>query len=280
MKASEFKKEFKAGLKEIYPDGEINSIFEWLLQDFMGISRIDLILKPEIEFDSEQINRLQTALERLKKSEPIQYVLGKTEFFGIEFKVDKNVLIPRPETEELVQWIIEENQHDKLKVLDIGTGSGCIAVSLAKNMPEAEVYAVDISEKALEVARENAMANKVEVDFKLMDILNPDKWEGSLDVIVSNPPYVRLLEKEQMAPNVLEYEPHTALFVADEDALLFYRKILEFGLDNLSKNGSIYFEINEFLAEDLKQLFLNYNLKDFTLKKDIFGKFRMARVRI
>jgi release factor glutamine methyltransferase len=226
------------------------------------------------------------ALEDLKKEIPIQYILGETEFFGLPFKVNSNVLIPRPETEELVDWIIDTQKtnlnSDKLHILDIGTGSGCIAISLAKKLDHAKVYALDVSHEALDVAKRNATLNNVSIEFINANILNSETWNTEFqnlkfDIIVSNPPYVRALEKEQMKPNVVNYEPHIALFVENEDPLIFYRAIIEYAVDNLTVNGHLFFEINEYLGNQMLQLLNSFNFKAIELKQDIFKKDRMIK---
>ena len=217
----------------------------------------------------------------LKKEVPIQYLLGKTNFYGLDFEVNENVLIPRPETEELVEWIINENlkyiKVKKLKILDIGTGSGSIAVSLAKNIPNARVFALDVSKKALETAKRNAKNNNVDVTFIHQNILEIEDLKNDFDVIVSNPPYVRNLEKQEIKKNVLDYEPHLALFVEDDDALIFYRKIAEIAQRNLIENGQLFFEINQYLGNEMKDLLQNMNFRNIELKKDIYGNDRMMK---
>jgi release factor glutamine methyltransferase len=218
------------------------------------------------------------AITRLKNYEPIQYIIGDTEFYGLVFKVNPSVLIPRPETEELVDWIIKDCEDDKkINILDIGTGSGCIAISLAKNLPNAKVFALDVSNEALKTANQNAINNGVEVEFIEADILSYNSLDIQFDLIVSNPPYVRELEKQMMSANVLDHEPHLALFVEDDDALLFYRKITDVAADILKPNGQLFFEINESLGESTKQLLDNSNYKNIELKKDIFEKDRMIK---
>lgn len=274
------RQQFHAQLKEVFPSTEIDTFFNLLIEHFAGLSRLDLAMNPKLQLEENQQQNLEKALERLKNQEPIQYIIGETEFYGLKFKVDKNVLIPRPETEELVDWIIKDTPTTSdLSVLDIGTGSGCIAVSLAANMAEAKVTAWDVSSGALQIARQNAKLNKVNVDFQQQDILkthNPANIK--YDIIVSNPPYVRDLEKEWMQPNVLEFEPELALFVKDEDALLFYRKILEFAQNHLSPKGQIYFEINEYLKPELETLLEKYDFEAVEFRQDIFDKTRMLRI--
>jgi release factor glutamine methyltransferase len=222
----------------------------------------------------------------LQKHEPIQYILGETEFYGLPFIVNADVLIPRPETEELVDLILRDIKSEKkesLTVLDIGTGSGCIAVSLAKNIPGASVYAVDISSAALETAKKNARQNKADVHFVEQDVFNdfpatvfPDTW----DIIVSNPPYVMLSEKKDMAANVLEYEPPVALFVPNDRPLFFYEKIADFGLSRLKATGAVYVETNARLGNETLQLFLEKNYKQVSLHKDISGNDRILKAKI
>ena len=223
-------------------------------------------------------------MEELKKEVPIQYLLGKTHFYGLDFEVNENVLIPRPETEELVEWIINENKaidkKKKVKILDIGTGSGCIAISLAKNLPNAEVYAIDVSKKALETAKRNAISNNVEIIFMLKNVLELEILKSNYDIIVSNPPYVRNLEKEEIKKNVLDYEPHLALFVEDNDALIFYRKIASLAQKNLLENGQLYFEINQYLGKEMTDLLEEMNFKNIELRKDIYDNDRMIKGNI
>jgi release factor glutamine methyltransferase len=279
---SQLKIKFITLLKDEYPAQEVSSFFNLLIEFYLGMNRLDFALKPGKEISLEEENKLESAIHRLSLHEPIQYIIGETEFFGLQFKVDKNVLIPRPETEELVQWILEDIGESKnpsnLKILDIGTGSGCIAVSLAKNLPNAEIFALDISEKALKTARENAGLNKVNVNFIQADILNLEALTGKFDVIVSNPPYVRELEKVEMHLNVLENEPELALYVKDTDPLIFYRKITKLAHAGLQKDGDLYFEINQYLANETEEILKKSGFKT-GLKKDIFGNYRMLRGR-
>jgi release factor glutamine methyltransferase len=276
-----YKSTFLQELSSLYDEKEIESFFYIVLESFHNKKRIDLALNPEMEMDAVQLLRWESVLSDLKKEKPIQYILGETEFYGLPFLVNENTLIPRPETEELVEWILEstkyEEQNTKLNVLDIGTGSGCIAISLAKNLPSAQVSAIDVSEKALATAHKNAKINKVDVNFILKNILETESLDEKYDVIVSNPPYVRNLEKEEIKPNVLEYEPHLALFVEDNDALLFYRKIAALAKKNLSENGKLYFEINQYLGKETVELLEEMGFKNIVLKKDIYGNDRMIR---
>lgn len=281
MLLKSYKAIFLNELSPLYDEKEIESFFYIILESFHNKKRIDLALDPAMEMDAMQLLRWERVLADLKKQKPIQYILGETEFYGLPFLVNENTLIPRPETEELVEWILQsekyEVQNTKLKLLDIGTGSGCIAISLAKNLPNALVSAIDVSEKALETAKQNAKMNTIEVNFILKNILETDDLEQNFDIIVSNPPYVRMLEKQEINPNVLEYEPHLALFVEDDDALLFYRKIAVLGMKNLSENGLLYFEINQYLGKETVALLDNLGFKNIELKKDIYGNDRMVR---
>lgn len=286
MTIKAYRKQFIQELSSIYEEGEAESFFYLILEAKHQLKRIDLALRPDLTFSESEIMVWNCILDDLKKEVPIQYLLGKTNFYGLDFEVNSNVLIPRPETEELVEWIIESGKWGdgsgkwgdgtrKSKILDIGTGSGCIAISLAKNSPNAQVFAVDVSEKALEVARENAKRNEVEVQFILQNILETTDLLSSYDVIVSNPPYVRNLEKHEIKNNVLDYEPHLALFVEDNDALLFYRKIGELALKNLNSNGKLFFEINQYLGKETVDLLKNLGFQQVELRKDIYGNDRM-----
>lgn len=284
MKLKDTRESFQKELHGLYDKEEVDNFFYMLLQSYLGVKRLDLALKPELSFAEEEQAPIFKALDSLKKQIPIQYILGKTEFFGLSFQVNPSVLIPRPETEELVAWVISEYriQYPVSRILDIGTGSGCIAVSLAKKLPQAKVYALDVSSDALCVAKENATLNQVEIEFIQADILNPKTWdlafkELQFDIIVSNPPYVRKLEKSQIKANVLMNEPHLALFVEDEDPLQFYKAITQYAVDKLSPGADLYFEINEYLGAQMSHL-LNENLfKDVELKQDIFKKDRMIK---
>ena len=281
MKAKAYKIQFIEGLQNLYDVMEAESFFHVILEEKHQMKRIDLALNPDFAFSEEEIQEWNSILEQLKKEIPVQYILGTTEFFGLKFKVNENVLIPRPETEELVEWIIHEDLKIKrlkdVKILDIGTGSGCIAISLAKNIPEAKVYAIDVSPEALKIAKENAEMNQVEVVFLEKNILETNDLEMQFDIIVSNPPYVRNLEKEEIKKNVLDNEPHLALFVEDDDALIFYRKIAELATKNLHPNGRLYFEINQYLGEEMVDLLHNKGFQDIELRKDIYDNDRMTK---
>lgn len=281
MKIKEYRAQFIQELSPIYDAGEAESFFYLILEEKRNLKRIDLALNPELTFSNDEIEVWNLILNQLKKEIPIQYLLGKTSFYGLEFEVNSNVLIPRPETEELVEWIIQSQnlkaESQKIKILDIGTGSGCIAISLAKNLPNAQVFAIDVSEKALATAQKNAKINEVNVTFLLKNILESEDLEQQFDIIVSNPPYVRELEKQEIKKNVLDNEPHLALFVDDNDALIFYRKIAELAQKNLSPNGQLFFEINQYLGKEMIDLLEKMGFKNIELRKDIYGNDRMIR---
>jgi release factor glutamine methyltransferase len=280
MLVKAYKTVFIDELKDIYPLQEIESFYKIILKHF-GINQINIALNPSIELKNEELLFFNNTLNQLKKEIPIQYVLGKTEFYGLTFKVNKSVLIPRPETEELVQWIITNYQnlsnHQLIKILDIGTGSGCIAISLAKNIPNAQVYALDISEEAIKVAQENAKINEVKIHFRKINILEEKLLSEHFNIIVSNPPYVKLQEKDQMKKNVLDFEPEIALFVDNENPLIFYDKIASLAKNHLTRNGHLYFEINQYLGNEMIQLLKKYDFKNIELKKDFYEVDRMIK---
>ncbi|MEC3907671.1 peptide chain release factor N(5)-glutamine methyltransferase [Tamlana sp. 2201CG12-4] len=277
MRLKDIQNTFHKDLKTIYPIEEIDSFFYLLIASFYKVSRLQLAMNAEASVESPQL--ILNALEQLKQQKPIQYILGETAFFGLAFKVNKHVLIPRPETEELVEWILSSADPDKqINILDVGTGSGCIAIALAKHLPNAKVYALDVSKDALSVAKENASLHGVNVKFIEADVLNLDHIEHlKFDIIVSNPPYVREREKRFMASNVLENEPHLALFVKDDNALLFYEAIVKFAVTGLVEQGALYFEINEYLGKDMILLLKQNTFDKVELKQDIFKKDRMIK---
>lgn len=281
MNLKDYRNHFIQTLTPLYDAGEAESFFYLTLESRHGLKRVDLVLQPDLELSANEIQDWNQILDGLQDYTPIQYLLGKTEFYGLEFEVNGHTLIPRPETEELVQWILldcERTSHPKpLRILDIGTGSGCIAIALAKNLPTALVSAIDVSPKALEVAQRNAVFNGVKVQFLQQDILETSELAAEYDIIVSNPPYVRELEKHEIKPNVLEYEPHLALFVANDDALVFYRKIAELACKHLAKDGKLYFEINQYLGKEMMGLLESLDFKSLNLRKDIYGNDRMIK---
>jgi release factor glutamine methyltransferase len=281
MTIRQYRDQFIQELTPIYGMDEADSFFYLILDAKHQLKRVDLALQPNLVFSVAELEAWNLILDQLKKEIPIQYLLGTTHFYGLEFEVNPNVLIPRPETEELVDWIIESQNSEvrtqKLKILDIGTGSGCIAISLAKNLPNSEVFALDVSEHALATAQRNAESNQVAIQFIHQSILETEDFEHQFDIIVSNPPYVRDLEKQEIKKNVLDNEPHLALFVADNDALLFYRKIAQLAQKNLSPTGQLYFEINQYLSQEMVALLKEMNFQNTELRKDVYGNDRMTK---
>lgn len=278
--------DYRQQINGIYDAVETEAITLFVIAEVTGLSRASVKAFPERALTAEQSERAKNILAELKTGKPIQYIFGVTEFFGLRFKVNPYVLIPRPETEELVEWILEgerlKAKGERFSVLDIGTGSGCIAISLKKNLANADVSAIDISEGALETAKENALLNEVEVNFILADILNIEhnKEEAQYNIIVSNPPYVTLDDKKQMHSNVTDFEPHTALFVPQHDPLIFYRAIADFSLCNLIAGGLLFFEINENLGNETVELLTGKGFKNIELRKDMSGRDRMVKAQL
>ncbi|HET8736796.1 MAG TPA: peptide chain release factor N(5)-glutamine methyltransferase [Pricia sp.] len=343
MLLKEIKNIFHRDLDTIYPKEEVDSFFYLLIEHFLGLKRFVLAIQPHLVITKEEEQPLFEALTELRRHRPIQYIIGTAHFMGLDFKVDDNVLIPRPETEELVRWMLAdlmciagkpntnktrgpgkkrtgasakdgacESSIPEGKVsrkgpviMDIGTGSGCIAISLAKNLPEAKVHALDVSTKALAVAQENAVSHDVAIEFITADILDmnildraiPEEvdiseedvlkaeistghtWRTYFDAVASNPPYVRLQERKDMHKNVTDHEPELALFVSDKDPLEYYEAIARFGQRNLKENGKLYLEINQYLAEETKALLKDHNFSEIELRKDGFGNYRMIKCK-
>ncbi|MGB5667064.1 MAG: peptide chain release factor N(5)-glutamine methyltransferase [Maribacter sp.] len=279
MLLKEIKKIYHNELDAVYGEAEVDSFFYLAIEHYLNLERFVLALQPNLVIEKSEEQPLFETLSQLRLEKPIQYILGSTQFMELDFKVNEHVLIPRPETEELVRWIINDHksvQSRKLNILDIGTGSGCIAISLAKYLKNTQVYALEISESALEIAKENAIQNQVDIEFIHDDILKLDKLEVKFDIIVSNPPYIRMLEKNKIMSNVVENEPGIALFVSDDDPLVFYKKIVQFAVFNLKNNGSLYFEINQYLGKETKKLLEAY-YSEIELRKDMFGNDRMVK---
>ena len=289
MIVKQYRNYFNETLKTIYPITEIDSFFFLLLEEYLGFRRVDIVLKSDFKITQETLNLLQSATKQLEQEVPLQYIIGKTEFYGLPFVVNKHVLIPRPETEELVAWVVSESSRFKtfntsikqttetkqLKILDIGTGSGCIPISLKKQLPFAKISAIDISKEALTVAKKNAVLNNVDIHFILQDILKTVALDQHYDIIISNPPYVRESEKKELKNNVLKNEPHVALFVENDNPLIFYAKIAELAKKYLNKNGLLFFEINQYLGTETIDLVNKKGLKNIQLKKDMFGNDRI-----
>ncbi|WP_440066656.1 peptide chain release factor N(5)-glutamine methyltransferase [Tenacibaculum discolor] len=282
MQLKQYKSYFSEQLKSVYPQTEIDTFFFFLIEEYLELKRIDLTLRPDFEISSDKRILLDEALVRLKEEEPIQYILTKTEFYGLPFKVNQNTLIPRPETEELVEWIINEvdKNQESLSILDIGTGTGCIPISLKKHLPKTTVSTIDVSEEALKIAKQNAVLNKVEVSFMHQDILKTEELSGEFDIIVSNPPYVRELEKVEIKNNVLKNEPHLALFVEDNNPLIFYKKIADLAKNSLTKTGLLFFEINQYLGLETVEMLKNKGFTQIELRKDLFGNDRMIKASL
>lgn len=261
-------------LQLYYPWEEIKSLSNILLQHFLKTDMHKVYIHPDTNIEKYVYQQIASVVNRLQQYEPVQYILGETEFYGIHLKVNPSVLIPRQESEELVEWIINQHGDQALKILDIGTGSGCLALALAASMPKASVLATEHTESAVQVARENASRNHLNVKVIRHDIFR-DRRSYSLDLIVSNPPYVTESEKSWMSANVLHYEPHHALFVPDTDPLVYYRAIAAFARKHLKQGGMLYVEINEAFGDQVCRLFQQYGFTAVTLQKDLNGKDRM-----
>lgn len=269
----------KEYLKTCYPENEISVFIRIIIEHITKRSYPQAVISGT-KLTEEQTILLHSILDRLKTFEPIQYIIGETEFFGLPFHVTKDVLIPRPETEELVELILNENKKSGLKVLDIGTGSGAIAIALAKHLEKADIEAWDISEEALKIATLNSDSNAVNIIFRNVDVLKSYPTDTKFDIIVSNPPYILKKEKSGMDQNVLDYEPHTALFVPDNNGLLFYDRIADIALDLLEPNGKLYFEINQRKGEDTVQLVKSKGFINVCLFQDLNKNDRMVRAEI
>ena len=291
MTIGEAEKLYITTLTSIYDESEAKSLAWWSINDVCKISRTSFLASKEKVISEQQEASLQHILEELKTGKPIQYVLGETEFYGLPFKVNPSVLIPRPETEELVDWILIEIRNSDLlndingngNILDIGTGSGCIPIAIKKFLPEFNISALDVSKGAIETAKINAELNQTEIEFIEDDILNPSQLfllNKQYTIIISNPPYVRESEKTAMHNNVLGHEPHLALFVADDNALIFYSRIADFAKTNLVKGGMLFLEINENLAPKTIDLLEGKGLRNIKLRQDIRGKNRMIKATL
>jgi release factor glutamine methyltransferase len=277
MNLKELKDIFNTELKNIYSSEESQTILNYIFIDALGIPKLTILSQPQLELNSNQSDKVHALLNDLKKGIPIQHLLGTAHFYGMMLKVTPDVLIPRQETEELVDWIIKDNRGAKLRILDAGTGSGCIALALKKNLPESTIAAIDISEKALDIAKKNAESMKLDIAFKKANALNLEKEleDESFDIIVSNPPYIPSSNTDTVQKSVLMYEPHLALFVPDEKPLLFYESIATYA--KKLKPVTLYFEINEDLGNDLTELITNMAFKDIIIKTDLNGKNRMLK---
>lgn len=268
-------------LSKTYEGHELTAIIRSICCNIMGFSFSAYYLKEEMELSDEQETQLTDIIKRLQQGEPLQYIEGRTWFYGLEFAVNKSVLIPRPETTELIDWIVAEHKHQAMRIIDMGTGSGCIAIALSQQMPQSQIDACDISSQALDTAKQNNQTNGTSATFFKHDILDLNATlPRSYDIIVSNPPYIRQHEATQMERTVTEWEPHTALFVPDNDALLFYRAIARIGqTEALHAGGYIYVEINQQLGKETMELFESFGYSDLVLRKDIYGNDRMIRCK-
>lgn len=281
MTLNSYKKWFNEQLQHLYDADEIKSMLTIVAYEVLGLSRVDLVLKDNESLSEAQIVQLNNVLFQLQQEIPIQYIFEKAYFYGYEFKVSPTTLIPRRETEELVEWVLSEMNRQpekKWRVLDIGTGTGCIPISIKKEFPLAEIFAMDISTGALKIAKENAEKLNASVIFIEQNILSTTQLD-SYDIIISNPPYVRNLEKAEIKKNVLDYEPHLALFVEDNDPLIFYRKITQLAQKSLTENGLLFFEINQYLGEEMQQMVSEY-FKIIELRKDLQGNDRMMKCSV
>lgn len=281
MTLNSYKKWFNEQLQHLYDADEIKSMLTIVAYEVLGLSRVDLVLKDNESLSEAQIVQLNNVLSQLQQEIPIQYIFEKAYFYGYEFKVSPATLIPRRETEELVEWVLSEMNRQpekKWRVLDIGTGTGCIPISIKKEFPLAEIFAMDISTGALKIAKENAEKLNASVIFIEQNILSTTQLD-SYDIIISNPPYVRNLEKAEIKKNVLAYEPHLALFVEDNDPLIFYRKITQLAQKSLTENGLLFFEINQYLGEEMQQMVSEY-FKIIELRKDLQGNDRMMKCSV
>lgn len=285
MNINKFRDYFNKTLKKLYPTSEIDTFLFLLLEEYLNFKRIDVVLKSNFEISHEDLTLLKSSTKLLEQEVPIQYILGKTEFYGFPFILNEHVLIPRPETEELVTSVLSKisklerlhpiEKEKKLKILDIGTGSGCIPISLKRSLPFAEITAIDIANEALIIAQKNASLNKVNINFIQQNILKTTGLDDIYDIIISNPPYVRVSEKIEIKNNVLKNEPHLALFVEDNNPLIFYSKIAELAKSHLTKNGTLFFEINQYLGKETVELIKLKGFNKIQLKKDIFGHDRI-----
>ena len=264
---------FETELTQFYSKKEVQNMAFWCIHSISNLSRSEYLMSSNSPLSADTVSFYQSVVSRLKKFEPVQYVLGECEFHGLSLKVSPSCLIPRPETEELVHWILK---HNFTKVLDIGTGSACIPIVLAK-YKDAQIMALDISSDALSIAKENAKNNNVNIHFIEHDIFNDIDLKNSFDLIVSNPPYVLESEKTLMNNNVLDYEPHLALFVSDKDALIYYKRIIDFSKVHLQKKGLLFLEINEQKSVEIKDLLENNGFENVLIKKDMQGKNRMVK---
>jgi release factor glutamine methyltransferase len=281
MNCKELYRNFLVELQSVYDLNEATVITDWVFDNIANIKKADLIKNPHQQLPAAILTKLAEKQEELLQHKPVQYVMGNATFYNMQFQVNDKVLIPRPETEEMTNLLINSYRFEQkqINILDIGTGSGCIAVAIKKNLPSSRVIAVDISDAALDIARTNAITNKTNIQFTQMDFLDESRWAELLlfDILISNPPYIPNNEKGKMDKNVVDFEPHTALFVPDSNPLIFYEKIAKFGRTHLNYNGKIYLETHEDYTNEVAKLF-SETYQQVLVKKDLFGKERMVIV--
>lgn len=279
MTSKELYRNFLVELQTVYNLNEATVITDWVFENIASLKKADLIKNPLQIVPASVIKKLQEKKEQLLLQQPVQYVMGNTTFYNMEFQVNDKVLIPRPETEEMTNLVINNHrfEYKQLNILDIGTGSGCIAVAIKKHLPSSKVIAIDVNEDALHIARTNAIGNKTNIQFTQLDFLDESRWNELLlfDIIISNPPYIPISEKQKLNKNVADFEPHTALFVPDDNPLLFYEKIAKFGREHLNYNGRVYLETHEDYAKEVAALF-SLTYQQVLIKKDLFGKERIV----
>lgn len=271
---------YKQKLMAVYSASESSSLLYRLFEHFFGISRIQLVKQADMRLSESEMLKLHFAVKDLLLNKPIQYITGKLEFLDLELQIQEGVLIPRPETEQLVQIVMEniKTRNTELSILDIGTGSACIPIALKHQQKDLLMSAIDVSVDAIELAKRNAAAHQLRIDFKLMDVFSDSQMESldKFDIIISNPPYVRNAEKKKMQKNVLDYEPELALYVSDDNPLLYYERIARLAKDMLKQHGELYFEINEYLGEEIRELLVNNGYQDIQILKDFNGRDRFA----
>lgn len=281
MTIEQIYKDYTEQLKNIYNERETTNIADWVFESIAGIKRIERTINKQKELNNIITEKLHNVLKQLLQHKPVQYVLGETWFYKMKLFVNEHVLIPRPETEELVEWVLRElkMKNEKLKIIDIGTGSGCIAIALKKELPGADILAIDVSAEALSVAQKNALDLNTNVELLQLDFLDEHNWNklSLFNVIVSNPPYIPEKEKNSLQKNVVVYEPHSALFVSDDEPFIFYKKIALFAIKHLDADGKIYVEVHEKYAGEVTKIFSQHNFRS-TIKKDIYGRERMICV--